>query len=242
MMPPLLVCVPFRAGPGKAHRAAHLEAFLDHVPAFLDAANIDYLVIVAAQAHTHKFNRGKCLNAAFDWAHRNHPSHAGRAVCFHDVDLLPVPGPALAAAYARIDVHLARCWRRYDTDTYLGGALVLSAPTFIKVNGFPNQYWGWGGEDDELAERLYHHNVAIERFVDGAYVDLEDMDLAAKLTHLRSDPALKCLDKWEVRAGYRARRSAGLAVEGLADVRYDGVATQLGPRVVRLDVDLSMGD
>ncbi len=29
----------------------------------------------------------------------------------------------------------------------------MTKDQFHKVNGFPNSYWGWGGEDDDLRIR-----------------------------------------------------------------------------------------
>jgi hypothetical protein len=237
-MPRLLVCVPYRAGPDQEHRADHLEAFGRHMPLFLDTTGTDYLIVVARQTEDgRKFNRGACLNAAYDWASKNHPEYAAGSVCFHDVDLLPAP--ALAGAYARSNVHLARCWRRYDSDTYLGGALTLDADAFVRANGFPNRFWGWGGEDDELAARLSEMSVPIERLTEGEYEDLEAMGLSEKLACLRSNRALKCMDKWEVRDAYRAQRAAGKPVEGLAEAAYTvGGVRLLHPRIIEVEVAL----
>ena len=34
-------------------------------------------------------------------------------------------------------------------------ALLFSPPMqFKKVNGFSNQFWGWGGEDDDMSNRI----------------------------------------------------------------------------------------
>ena len=35
--------------------------------------------------------------------------------------------------------------------------------TFTKLNGYSNQYWGWGGEDDDLQVRLKEAGYTIIR-------------------------------------------------------------------------------
>ena len=40
-----------------------------------------------------------------------------------------------------------------------GGALAISEAQFRQVNGFSNQFYGWGGEDDEFHGRLAEHKI-----------------------------------------------------------------------------------
>merc|ERR1719384_536797 len=40
----------------------------------------------------------------------------------------------------------------------------MSVEHFKLVNGFSNQYWGWGGEDDDMAKRLSSNNLKITRY------------------------------------------------------------------------------
>lgn len=35
-----------------------------------------------------------------------------------------------------------------------GGVLSMNVEHYIKINGYSNMYWGWGGEDDDMAIRL----------------------------------------------------------------------------------------
>lgn len=39
---------------------------------------------------------------------------------------------------------------------FFGGVSGLTVEQFRKINGFPNAFWGWGGEDDDLWNRLVY--------------------------------------------------------------------------------------
>lgn len=39
---------------------------------------------------------------------------------------------------------------------FFGGVSGLTVEQFHKINGFPNAFWGWGGEDDDLWNRLVY--------------------------------------------------------------------------------------
>lgn len=36
---------------------------------------------------------------------------------------------------------------------YFGGVSAMSKDQYLKINGLPNNYWGWGGEDDDIYNR-----------------------------------------------------------------------------------------
>lgn len=37
---------------------------------------------------------------------------------------------------------------------YFGGVVAFNQADFEAINGFPNTFWGWGGEDDEMYSRI----------------------------------------------------------------------------------------
>ena len=43
---------------------------------------------------------------------------------------------------------------RLPYSEFFGGVSGLTVEQFRKINGFPNAFWGWGGEDDDLWNRL----------------------------------------------------------------------------------------
>lgn len=173
----LAVLVPFRDQP-EQNRGEQLRRFSAALPAFLRSPAVspplvDFHVFVIEQSQDgYKFNRGKTLNVGYIIASQpdrcaRYPqlrssgggrSLAGRvfnSFCFHDVDLLP--GPVLGpwyAAYPERPIHIGAAWTRYPYPSYVGGILSLSAAGVSATNGFPNNFWGWGGEDDELSLRL----------------------------------------------------------------------------------------
>ena len=50
------------------------------------------------------------------------------------------------------------------TSDIFGGVSALTTNQFEKVNGFSNQYWGWGGEDDDMSRRVKANNFTIIRY------------------------------------------------------------------------------
>lgn len=45
-----------------------------------------------------------------------------------------------------------------------GGVIGMSRTHFQLVNGFSNMFWGWGGEDDDMASRVKAHDLNITRY------------------------------------------------------------------------------
>lgn len=43
---------------------------------------------------------------------------------------------------------------------FFGGVSGLTVEQFQKINGFPNAFWGWGGEDDDLWNRYVEVQIA----------------------------------------------------------------------------------
>lgn len=239
--PNILIIVPYRAGPGQEDREAQLRVFVSFMPPFLERAGLDAHIVVVKQKGRQRFNRGALLNAGYLWTREHLPEYAKHAICFHDVDLLPANTAGMRQAYKMYvhlgAFHIARCWRRYDTDQYLGGVLTVDTRTFEAVNGYPNMFWGWGGEDDELRDRLHSIGAPVERFVNGQLYDAENLELAQKLDKLRTTKE-KCMNKWEVREFYTNARRRGGTGEGLAELGWSIAAHVTTGTTTHLDVDL----
>ena len=150
------------------------------------------ITIVEQSQDGKRFNRGALLNVGFLEDNTNDKYDV---YIFHDVDLLPNDSmiDIYATRYTNRDiVHFAAGWNRYKGEGYLGGVTLIGSEIFREMNGFPNDYWGWGGEDDELLRRIQKINAIgiIQRIEnDDPYTDLEGIETAdEKRQILKKDP------------------------------------------------------
>lgn len=149
--------VPYR------NRLSNLRVFLHHMHPFLQRQLLDYGVYVIEQSGTGDFNRAKLLNVGYEVAK---VLHDYTCFIFHDVDMLPENYYNMYACQEK-PFHISTCIdaMKYGSfyDTIFGGVSALRSEHIEKVNGFPNIYWGWGGEDDDMSIRLRFSGYEIAR-------------------------------------------------------------------------------
>ena len=177
----LAIIVPYRKRPG------HLRKFRESISEYLK--DIQYELIVVEQADDLPFNRGKLLNIGFKTAMRKLCDY----VVFHDIDMLPKD---VDYSYSDVPLHLATNFTNSNREifnTYFGGVTMFPSPTFKRVNGFSNEYWGWGFEDDDLLMRLTESNV---------FTDFEIYEVPKESTsglYLHGDKSyLKCVNTIDI--------------------------------------------
>ena len=108
----------------------------------------------------------------------------------HDVDLLPSDELGeWYASYPDKPIHIAKCWNRYNKDAkYFGGIVSISANDMMKINGFPNTFWGWGGEDEAMRNRCEKEHIIFDNRkcpANAIITDLEGLNLEDKLKTLK---------------------------------------------------------
>jgi hypothetical protein len=216
----MTIIVPFRAKDKNDERNVHLKKFKERMKSFLTKVHNKFavkgivakinVVIVEQSDDKQKFNRGALLNAGY----LMHPDST--VYIFHDVDLLPQDNMVnvYATKYTENSiVHFAGGWKRYNTNPdntdndYIGGVTLIGKKLFENINGFPNDYQGWGGEDDEIMRRLntLKKSNNLRRIKIEGYKDLEGIkDAKEKRNILNMNPGMDNREKLELKNQHKA--------------------------------------
>uniref|UniRef100_M3ZEQ7 Uncharacterized protein n=1 Tax=Xiphophorus maculatus TaxID=8083 RepID=M3ZEQ7_XIPMA len=151
------VIIPFR------NRYEHLTHWLHYLHPVLMRQQLDYGVYVINQDGDGVFNRAKLMNIGFVEALKEYDYDC---FVFSDVDLVPIDDRNLyrCSDHPR---HLSVAVDKFNFilpyATIFGGVSALSEQQFLKVNGFSNTFWGWGGEDDDMSQRISYRGMFISR-------------------------------------------------------------------------------
>lgn len=149
----LAIVVPYR------DREEHLRVFLPHMHKYLSSQGLDFKIYIVEQEFGKPFNRAKLLNIGFLEADKDRDYFV-----FHDVDMLPLE---VNYKYEELPTHLAASASQFNYglpyDGYFGGVTMFSRNSFTKINGYSNEYWGWGAEDDDVLYRCHLAGLKVQR-------------------------------------------------------------------------------
>jgi hypothetical protein len=147
-MKKLAVIVPYR------DREHHLKEFVSHMEKMFNDEEIPFEIAIVEQADDLPFNRAKLLNIGFKEL-ENCDYFA-----FHDVDMLPIDSDY---GYPEGPTHLASEVEQFNWglpyDGYFGGVTLFDKDSFLLINGYSNEYWGWGAEDDDVLHRCVSKGI-----------------------------------------------------------------------------------
>jgi hypothetical protein len=146
----IAIVVPFRDNV-KQERAGMFKRFILHFKKFLK--NFTYQIFIIEQSDDEqKFNGGKLLNIGIQKA-----IVAGCDVIIsHDIDIYPNKDTLpLYSCVPKYPNHIGNIWKtKYTFWEFVGGIFAMTPEQSIKTNGYPNNFWGWGGEDDAVYNRI----------------------------------------------------------------------------------------
>ncbi|XP_013400789.1 beta-1,4-N-acetylgalactosaminyltransferase bre-4-like [Lingula anatina] len=145
----VVIIIPYRKRP------EHLRHWLAHYHPILQRQMIEYRIVVAEQFGSELFNKGRLMNAAFIECKK---AFDFDCVIFHDVDLLLQDDRNMYWCYnltspRHLSPAVSKFKYKLPYKKLVGGVLAFTKKQFKAVNGYSNEFWGWGGEDDDMAER-----------------------------------------------------------------------------------------
>jgi len=143
------ICIPYR------NRYEHLQKIVPHLSEFLNKRGIDHRFYVAHQADDKLFNRGLMKNIAAKFAFEDGCDY----IAWHDIDMIPISDDCDYSYPEENPVHIATKLSKYDFklnyEQYFGGVVLFTKEQVEKTNGYSNNYWDWGMEDDDLFFRAH---------------------------------------------------------------------------------------
>ncbi|RNA22639.1 beta-1-4-galactosyltransferase 4 isoform X1 [Brachionus plicatilis] len=209
-------------------REENLRRFLFNMHPILKRQKINYGIYLIEPTQDSQFNRGIILNAGFIEVIKESVNDKKLnplgindfywdCFIFHDVDMIPEDERLMYTCDEKYPLHLAVTRRSNNYSytgyfkNYYGGINAFTPRQFIGINGFSNQYFNWGFEDDDLRERVrfkFNQVVKIPQKIGRIFTDL----------HERSDrnPYRKILFKFL----FSKLKKYGRALEGLETVKY----------------------
>jgi hypothetical protein len=201
-------------------RGDQLKKFCNHMKRW----HPDWLVIIIEQSQDNKkFNRGALLNIGTRYAHKLKKDY----IIYHDVDLIPLSAIAsYYTAFPEKPIHIGGIYKdKYQGDNFIGQAFSISMKDVIAINGFPNNFWGWGGEDDAMLRRLKKHKMEIYKPIEtSGYKVLEHKD-----TRLITNA--KNMTKWEDLASDKGK-------SGLSNIQWKILDKLEDSNIIKISIEI----
>jgi hypothetical protein len=169
-----VIIVPYR------NRESHLNIFLENGLKYFKKHLEPFKIVVVEQSSTKLFNRGKLLNIGvveyFD--EKNN-------YFLHDVDSIPTEFCITTNYIKHLDANTVIGLYNYGSIDTMGGVIKISGKDFKEINGFPNDIFGWGGEDKALKNRADCYG---KKFIKTVHVEDRDVNVYFNILKDFHDP------------------------------------------------------
>ncbi|TKR64209.1 hypothetical protein L596_024782 [Steinernema carpocapsae] len=208
-------------------RESHLRIFLKNLHALLQKQQLDYGIFVLDQSENQTFNKAKLMNMGFVEARK---LYNWDCFIFHDVDMIPENDRNMYTC-ADKPKHMGVAVDKFKYNLVyaqlVGGVVAFTPEQMEKINGFSNDYWGWGGEDDDIYNRLTYAGYKIHR-------DDKTVTRYKMIKHRRdkANPLNKCASNQNRSTKKRWKN------DGLSNLNYTLVSIAKEPLFTRFKTDL----
>lgn len=191
-----------------------------------------FFVVVSEQVEPSKyFNRGLLINLSYKYFVENVGTPS--LLIFHDIDM--IPNERMFAQYLQprnsysLVPHNSKTLKKeYGFKALSGAAVYMTTPAaFTRANGFPNNFWGWGGEDNAFHARYIRLKVQLQRNYEGDYVstDAQRTTQKDKIAYLKKNK-LRNMCAWELVKADKIKWGTN-GVRQLGDSLYEMVSSDV---------------
>lgn len=152
-----IILVSYRARGIQEFRRTEIITMIDNVKKYFIKNNIEYKIVICEQNNDNKFNRGILLNIGFLESERvfNFSKKYFHMNTDYTINLdREFPNELLNFNDGFLDLHR-------PPYPVLGAACVFDSESYRKINGFPNNICGWGGDDWAIYNRIMSKNINI---------------------------------------------------------------------------------
>lgn len=161
-------------------RQQHKDKFLEQISILKKHGDFDVYLIEQSSDNC-KFNIGKLKNIGFQKATQSKKKYD--FFIFTDADI--IPDKKLAPYYFKVikgvSLLATRGTRYQQSECFLGSCLGFDKKSYQRINGYPNNFWGWGGEDEAILIRCNINKIPIYIPKYGSIKDLETNHHGKKL-------------------------------------------------------------
>ena len=121
---------------------------------------------------------------------------------------------------------------------FLGALLGFNDKQFKKINGYPNNFWGWGGEDEALKSRLVNSGIGTFYYpINGSIIDMEETKEMKTINTVHNK--LKNEKKEEVKYEKLNEDLTSWKNNGLSNLNYKVLDTKkINTKTTQIKVDL----
>lgn len=219
------IIIPYRSRPEQ------LRLFLTYMIPMLIRQEIIFKIYIIEQFGSTTFNRARLLNAGFDIANKE---HNWDCFMFHDVDLIAENDNNLYHCQENgIPKHYLRAWSKYNYllryPRFFGGVVQITKKVYLDSNGHSNEYWGWGGEDDDFYERVLSRSAFDTIVRPDAKIGRYKM-----VPHTREKSNSVSADRYELLENFDREN------DGMSNLKYKIVNNQVNNLFEKVIVDINL--
>lgn len=233
---------------GNGERERERKLFISLMNRLLEPYYTFHIYIIEQCKDGNEFNIGKLKNIGFELANKLTKKKFDSYI-FTDIDL--IPDYNLIEYFGKkvnFPISLAARGTRYEDfdkridKIFLGGMLQFSKELFEKINGYPINFYGWGGEDDDLLIRLSLnkiYNIGYPKI--GTVIDTEENEKMVCINcFYNKKPDLK-MEEFKYEKLFTSIKH--WSKNGLSTLNYNILkTTEINKRTTQITVDILKKD